>query len=279
MLHHPLRSSLLLVLTTLLVWSAGSQLHADYYQYRLFTVEWLVDNSDVIAVLWDKDEGGTAEIRNIKGDAKRLSPLQKVSRDGYDIWDPPSGGPVRLVFVRGKSELLQEVMLSRIVTNNGDPTVREIIYGVDEYGNLLLSETALFQAIAARLKIGPGHFSRIHRSATWVKRFGPRGAAVHAPSDFPLETSESTYVMIVPFTTERRDHFIQILKNGNALERVQAIKELVRFDDEKALNAIREATLSDNATPAFCPHWGTAPFIPCTAKSVQKAAKKALESR
>jgi hypothetical protein len=130
---------------------------ADLNQHCIRTTEWLVDNSTVIAVVREPHHGAGGKstvLRTLKGDATQIVwPLKESPFDGYDYYGPPSHGPVRLVFVRETSELLAGVKLGRGQVH--EPRIHDVLYGVTQYGQLLLTESDLFAAIAAQLRCPP----------------------------------------------------------------------------------------------------------------------------
>ena len=188
---------------------------------------------------------------------------------------------MRLLFVRGESELLQAVKLVRPITmgSSNDLSIENLAFGISQYGSLLLTENLFLEAIRARIQAGPGHppakppSERTREGTTFLQ----------APKDFPFETTQQTIMLVVPFTTERRDHFIKILQTGNAAARIMAITELAYFDDEKATQAIRQASKVTKVTPAFSlGGWNTLPGkvnLPITAQEVRAAAQAALAEK
>lgn len=215
-----------------------SDAHADLNQLRIRTIEWLVDNSDVIAIyrFGDEQRRDAKLLRVLKGDAKTLKhPLLPTEFDGYHHLEIDSDGSMRLCFVRGDNELLEEIALDRepIIDT---PTFGRLLYGVTQYGQLLHSQQALFQRIDRRIESGPGKPVRPNQ-----RRHHARASGIEASADFPLESSGKTYVLIVPFNEERRDHFCRLLQVGDASQRIAAINELRNFDDAKAIRAIRDA--------------------------------------
>jgi hypothetical protein len=215
------------------------------------TIEWLTDNSDVIFVARVEPDSRLTNgriLRVLKGDHRTLTqPLGFSKFDGYHYYAPIASGPIRLRFVRGTSELLHEIDLARSQITDDFPTLHRILFGIDQYGELLRSQKDLLDRVVSRLKVGAGDALPVH--SVWPHARERSG--VEAPQDFPLETNGVTYVLIVPFTEERRDHFLEVLRTGNAIERQRAIHELKQFDDKKAYDAIRAAASDENVTRAF----------------------------
>jgi len=288
----------------------SSKLYADYNVSKIRTVEWLVDNSDVIVVVLGGNEECKGEpatiVQTLKGDASNIVyPLQKSSGgQGFSRWEPNSRGPARLVFIRGKFELLQAIKLARPIPNlnveRNAINVGRRTFGVSQYGDLLLTETALFDAIVLRLKRRRGQTLTAKKSSEGILRGSDhvlihppdrkrtplvtlrvrRNFLVPAPDDFPFETTDETYFLIVPFTVERRDHFMRVLQTGNASARILAITELSYFDDEKATQAIRDVLTCTEVSPAFKPGiWSHNKKLEVllTTEDVRAAAKRALD--
>ncbi len=285
-----LRALLTLTAGALLAYFSATPLLADYNSSNIRTVEWLVDRSDVIAVLAADEKGGDKAERVVhafKGDAGRMvMPLIEVREDNAVYYGPNGSGAARLVFVRGESGLLQAVELARRVPGDFVPDLRDVWFGVDQYGELLLSEASLLKAVAARVEAGPGEPLPMDRRTKTNQRLGAAhpwgGAAIAAPADFALETTNETYRLVVPFTVERREHFQQVLQTGTAPARIRAIAELSLFDDKAAADAIRNATKAKDVVPAFRPGmWEGSgrSDIWVTAEDVRKVAQDSLMPR
>lgn len=246
---------------------------ADLYVYRIKTVEWLVDNSDVIAVVRDSgDVAGTRPVilSAMKGNSDSIKwPLQN-DKSGSEVYGPKSDGPVRLIFVQGNSTLLAAVALGRELPIL-KPTIHDIFYGVTQYGDLILTPSRLLQAVQTRIHTGPG------KPLAHKPQSSTADDAAWAPAEFPLEASDEIYLLIVPFTIERRDHYIQVLRTGDATARIQAIHELSRFaDDETAVLAIRQATGITGVLPSYRYSRDRKFVEALTSADVRLAAKKAL---
>lgn len=242
---------------------------ADLYQYYILTAEWLVDNSDLIVVVRGGEEATTRGevVRTIKGNPQDLHwPLKPLDWGGYSEYAPPADGPLRLLFVRGSSELLGAVQLHRQTI--GTPTIHETLYGVTHHGKLLLSESDLMQAIAARQQARrPPPVSRKSES-THFRRSG-----IDAAHDFPLECGDETFVLVVTFDTARRDHYIKQLETGDAARRIHAIRELSQLNDAQARQAIEAATRCEDVAPSHFYRWDTSAQA---TENVRKAAQQAL---
>ena len=249
---------------------------ADLYQSCIRTVEWLVDNSDIIVVVRDTPDAAGKNptvIRTLKGDASKLKwPLKKAPVGGYTYYGPPSGGTVRLIYVRGTSELLQSVKLGR--KRPSAAKVHDLLYGVTQYGKLLLNQSDLFSAITTQLKARRATPVARKKDSPHFKRSG-----IEASPNFPLEQSDDTYVLIVSFTTARRDHFIKQLKTGDAVERLHAIHELSQLIDAKAKRAIKDAATCKNVTPSYKFTWAGEVVKELTAEDVRKKARRVLAGK
>ncbi len=100
----------------------------------LYSVEWLVDESNVILIAEYADEVTDVKpkiLRTLKGQQEVVQwPLTKaILRAG--ALQPDSAGRIRLLFIRGTAELLQSVKLNRDYTR--EPSIREAFLG---YPNL-----------------------------------------------------------------------------------------------------------------------------------------------
>ncbi|WP_166826752.1 hypothetical protein [Thalassoroseus pseudoceratinae] len=214
---------------------------ADLNQYRLRTIEWLVDNSDTIGVFQVDETKPPAVLHTFKGDAANIEyPLAPPKFDGYLYFSRMVEGPIRLRFIRGTSELLEEIEIGRRSPIDF-PTLLDVYYGVTQYGNVVLSERVLLETLSGRLRAKTGPTIDPNPRVAHARKSG-----VVAHSDFPLESGGETFVLIVPFTTERRDYFIKMLKDGPAAEKIRAIRELRIFDDPLSRQAITEATRLDS---------------------------------
>lgn len=269
-------ASLSFVLVAMAGWTAIVNVgRADISQFCLRSTEWLVDNSDIIAVVREPGKGKGDQhtvLRTLKGDADRIVwPLKGSRFDGYEYYEPPSNGVVRIVFVRGSSELLQAVSLGRYHMNA--PAIREVLYGVTEYGQLLLTESDLFRTIDARLRSPPAQPVFRKKNSRHYDRSG-----IEASSDFPLGCADEEYVLIVSFTVARRDHYIKVLESGDAAERIHAISELSQLIDEAARNAIRKASVANDVPVAY--QWNSEHAVRVlTGAEVRTRAKQAMVTK
>lgn len=262
-----------LVGVMLSILSAGPQsANADLYQIYVQTIEWLTDNSDVIAVV--SSENGHREVQHVfKGDPATFSKkLIPSNRHGYTYFAPQKEGKSRLLFVRGQSELLEEIGLGRNEIYEDVPPLLRVLYGVTQYGQLIMSESDLFKCVEDRIKSGPGTSLPQLKHLPHSERSG-----VTARTDFPLESSDYTYVLVVPFTVERRDHYLEDLRTGDAVTQIRALFELSQFDDPTSRAAIKAATKTSNVRSSL---WRTreAGLTMLTSKDVVNAAKKSLKS-
>lgn len=250
----------------------GAAASADLYQVRIQTVEWLVDNSDVIAVFHVAEDGRFAKtFKVLKGDAQTVSfPLKPTDQGGYQYLKQPVSGEIRLCFIRGRKELLQEVDLAREALTNG-PSLSRVTYGVSQYGEILLTQRALFQSIIERVKSGPG--ISVKRND---RRIQARASGVDASWTFPLESGDHTYVLIVPFTRQLRDHYLEQLNTGTASERIDAIRVLANFADSASWEAIRKAAGRKDVVADF--HFFPNGMAQTGLMDVQDAVREALRS-
>jgi hypothetical protein len=266
-----------MLLTTLVFWIAGAaSVKADLNIYCIRSIEWLVDNSEVIAVVRESEDDERDEptvLRTLKGDVSRIKwPLKKSPHDGLSYYGPPSDGPVRLVFVRGTSELLGGVKLGRWRYSRDAGKIYDVWYGVTQYGDLLLTESDMFRAIDAQLRVGPSQPIERKKDSLFYERSG-----IEAPRTFPLEDVNETYVLIVPFNVARRDHYLSVLRTGDAAERIHAIHELSQLIDQKSLDAIREATRCGNVMPAYEFRWSDRSVHELTANDVRRTVNAVLQ--
>ena len=224
----------------------------DLNQYMVRTTEWLVDHSSVICVarFGDKEQESTDEVlASIKGDTSTLKwPLKKPPFDGYLYYGPRTGGTVRLLFIGDNQELLQSVELGKHPVDS--PTLHDVFYGVDQYGNVHLTESSLMGSIRQQMKARPSKVVTRRKTSPHFDRSG-----IEAPPDFPFENGGETFVLVVDFTEKRRDHFMEQLKTGDCAERLHAIKELSQLDDSKAYAAIEAATQTSGTSPSYSFDW------------------------
>lgn len=261
--------SVVLVVTTLV----SSRAKADLDTRIMYSIEWLVDESDTIVIVRDPQnpgEGNPKVIKCIKGnEASIVWPLTliKTRWPDYKNCVPPSDGPVRLLFIRGSSLLLQEVSLGRKRAipairwseffSKHDPIpiagISQTLYGVTQFGDLLLTESSLFEAIEARLKSvrvpikarpDGGNVYALN-SVDFGMSEGKIFAWSNASDEFPLNHSDEHYSIIVPCDTHRRDYYLNQLKNGFVSEKRSAIRQLGAMMDTEAHAAIRVAVKSD----------------------------------
>lgn len=164
-------------LFSLMVWffaaTASDNAMADLDSRIMYSIEWLVDESDTIVVVRDAPNQADAlpeVIKCIKGNAASIKwPLTPMTTRWPDYKNcvPPSTGSVRLLFIRESSLLLQAVSLGRpgdipaigwtefFTHHEGVPLagIHSTLYGVSQFGDLLLTESSLHAAIDARLKL------------------------------------------------------------------------------------------------------------------------------
>lgn len=175
--------------------------------------------------------------------------------------------------MRGTSTVLDAVALDREVPIS-TPSIRDVPYGVTQYGDLILTPSDLLHLAQTRVRTGPGTALAHGSNSSPADRGG-----VWAPSDFPLETSDESYLLIVPSTVERRDHYIEVLRTGDATSRIQAIRELSRFVDQKSVAAIHEAKDVREVMPGCRYSWERQCVEVLTSEDVRLAAKNALDQQ
>lgn len=226
----------------LLIVIVSSVLHcgtalADYNQMLLLSTEWLVANSDVVAIVRSSpgSEEGPEAVTFFKGDETKLTANfdeKKYTGDGYFIFQPSDGGKVKIVFFSEEKGLLQSVQLDR--DNVADFEFLDNWYGVDEFGRLLMTQSELFHSVGKEIQRDNGKpVSRIPRAPF------RSNSAVEARKEFPMETTSETFVIVVPFDEHRRDAVINLAVTGTGFERKDAIRELSFNDDEKSVQAIK----------------------------------------
>ncbi len=199
---------------------------------------------------------------------------------------------MRLLFVRvvqGRGELLQSVSVERggslgTVSKSTHPGykpyprlgVETKLYGVTQFGELLLTETQLFRAISKRmnttrepLNLRPGCGQHLGGNGTLPARY--------APEQFPLNNDDEVYYQVVPYDTSRRDHFLSQLQNGDAAEKIYAIRELAVFSDDSAEQAIEAAADCSEARDVFHFEKTSGEVVTLTAADVRNAAKAELQ--
>ncbi len=257
---------------TLLYFSMVHLASADLNQYLIRTTEWLVDHSSVVCVadFTDTEVGAPRILHVFKGDVNGVRwPLKEPKFNGRHYLEPPANGTVKLLFIGKRNELWQTVGLAR-----QQPTyvrnIRDVFYGVDQYGNVHLTESSLFRGV--RTQIAKQKSASVSRR----RHCHAKVSGIEAPAYFPLEGSEETYVLVVDFNVERRDHFVARLKDGNVAERIHAIKELAGLDDPVAVSAIKTATHVSSVQPSFVYDWHDKIVREQSDETVRNSAKKAL---
>ncbi len=238
----------------------------------LYSVEWLVDESNVILVAEYADEETDTNpkvLRTLKGQQEAVQwPLTKAIRRA-DALLPDSAGRFRLLFIRGNAELLQSVKLNRGYTQ--EPSIREAFLGISQFGTLFLSETDFLRAIKQRIR-GP-RTAPVARYRN-IYEIKPEEGWITSTSEFPLETGEDYFSIMVPSDEERRDYFLQQLEEGNVQEKTTALYELASFKDERSAEAIVKAMKCDYAESVH-----TFPSEPDDAKWVRTLATSIHEGR
>lgn len=284
----------------ILIVLGASASHGEEREYGMLSIEWLVDESDVIAVVRVKQSPKEYTVlRTIKGKPESIdwSVVRFEKRVGF--FEPPSlgsfreddGERARLLFVRGKGELLQSVSLERSdfiesVNKTTHPDykpyprlgVETKLYGVNQFGELLLSESKLFRAIEDRMKTV---CEPVLLRAGVGKYLGGEGelSARYADDSFPLNNDDEIYYLVVPYDTGRRDYFLSQLLNGDAAEKLYAIRELAVLKDEVAWKAIEQAATCNEAAEVFHFDKNSGEVVAWTAADVRVAAQAELKKR
>lgn len=248
--------------------------HGDLNQYMVRTTEWLVDHSRVICMAqFDEEESISSGkvLTAIKGDASTVKwPLKEPHFDGYYYYGPPARGTVRLLFIGDNQELWQAVEIGRYPINS--PTLHDVFYGVDQYGKVHLTESSLIGSIRAHMNARPTNAVTRRKTSPHFGRSG-----IEAPPDFPFENGGETFVLVVDFTEQRRDYYLEQLKDGDCAERLHAIRELSQLDDPKAFAAIEAATRASGVEPSYSFHWSGRRVHVQTDELVRAAASEALK--
>ncbi len=284
----------------LLIGSLSASLQADTTTIGMLSIEWLVDESDVIAIVKSTENPSAHRVAKIiKGNAASIdwSKLQTQKREHF--FEPPGQNlrpsvntPVaRVLFIRGQRELLQAVRLERdgyigAIDKAAHPDykpyprrgVESNLYGVTQFGELLLTEPKLLQAIENRMK---AVHEPVKLRAGVDKHLGKDGSlpARYAAELFPLNNDDEVYYLVVPFDSSRRDYLLNQLAIGDAAEKLYALNELSIFDDEKARQAIERAVDCQTATEVFHFDKGSGQVVAWTAADVRAAAKAVATSR
>lgn len=240
----------LLLLSSLLAPHA----RADLNICKMYSVEWLVDTSDAIAIVrFDSDEGfvNPQVVKTLKGDSKALRWPMSPVEDKATYLKSQAGGKLRLLFVRGQSALVQSIQLARH-RDDSSPSVFGTIYGVTQYGELLLSESSLYKGIEQRLRAAKTNsVARMRKDTSSLSADKFPIVLGATPWTFPLENAGEMYLIRVPSDEDRRDHFLELLKDGDSVEKIFAIEELSRMRDLKAHAAVRAATQCERATTIY----------------------------
>jgi hypothetical protein len=275
-LSHPLqrgRKTLSSLLFWLVLGFISERAMADLDTRIMYSVEWLVDESDTIVIVRDSqnpEQNNPNVIKCIKGKVDSivwpLTPLLTRWPD-YKNCVPPSAGPVRLLFIRKSSLLLQSVSLGRNKTipaigwneffTQHDPIpiagIHSTLYGVTQYGDLLLTESALYAAIENRMKMPRTPIQvRTHAYAINEQnsleadlKESDKFAYSSTTDQFPLNHTDEIYSIIVPSDTHRRDYYINHLQSGIVFDKISAVNELAAMMDPLAQAAVRAAMQSD----------------------------------
>ncbi|MFO0941765.1 MAG: hypothetical protein U0930_13495 [Pirellulales bacterium] len=242
-------------LTLLLLALLGQSTYADLNVYKMYSIEFLVDTCDAVCVArLDREDSQDHPqiVRMIKGDSSNIRlPLTPVGPDPTFL-----GGAcqskLRLFFVRKKSELVHSIDLARRKDINSSPSIYSTLYGVTQYGELLLTESSLFKCIEDRL--GAEKTKPIPNRRTYQMKFAVPGETVNlgeTAENFPLANDSEMYTLVVPSDTARRDYFLELLKKGDAVEKIFAIGELSSLRDAESEAAVRAAVQIQNVRTIY----------------------------
>ncbi|QDU90847.1 hypothetical protein Pla175_42600 [Pirellulimonas nuda] len=253
----------------------------DYNWYGIPTVEWLVDNSDIIAIVEHED----ADLRvlvALKGDGEAIGSDLRPPETRVSWRIPPKGGKQRVVFVSEGSLLLGEIGIGRPLSMVTKQSMHGSSYGVTQFGRVLLTASELIDAINDRIQASPP--VELPESSRTPWRPGPelieeQGLMVRADIQFPFESTDELFSLLVPRTLEWREHYVQQLRNGDACERIHAIHCLSKLADKRSLDEIDVALSVKDVAPGFRPYWSSSnEKTMLIAEDVQSAAKSALDS-
>ena len=262
---------------------------ADLNVYKLYSIEWLVDTSDVIAIVRFDHEQGFANpkiVRVFKGDVDRIQfPVAIESNDHLHLH---GAGKLRMLFVRGKSELLESISLGRPRDSNHLGLIRPgcddlnaisaSLYGVTQYGGLLLSESELYACVRARIgatKTDTIPWRNVYKTLDVKETYHVHHGST--PVTFPLENDHESYCLRVPMDMDRRDHFLRLLKDGDAAEKLFAITELRHFRDESAESAIRDAQHCTEVVTVYSYRSAYSDVVELNAQTVCESATRAIQ--
>ncbi len=235
---------------------------ADLYVTPIRSVQWLVDHSATICVAQYEPDMPTAG--SADGPAPRVTKVLKGTGDAVrfplrthrvgEYWRPPHRGfASRLLFVSAEGELLAAVGLNRPTPHANRPpadapALREVVYGVSEYGDLYLTEPDLFRAILRHLARPP---ARLLRAVDERNRTPGAPQKVWPGPDFPLDTQENLHQIVVDFHVARRTHYLTQLETGDLGERLEAVSQLALIDDVGARDGLRAAARDAVVPPPF----------------------------
>lgn len=257
--------------------SLASQAVADLEGRHIGSIEWLVDNSDVVAIVKYPQEGNQGlptVVRALKGDEKRLDRPLEYPPYSRSFPSFSSNGSASLIFVQGSSKLLAEIAIARPTPEGYSPKIEDIYYGVTQYEEVLLTQSAFLRAVASRIQSGPGQvLPSKHKYHEDQHNF-----VLRPKQGFPIGAAEVDYTIIVSLSVELRDHYIEVLKTGDASDRIHAIDVLVAFDDEAAVQAIRDATQCRDVSASYGNDYGSGSLDILTTEDVKARARHALDS-
>lgn len=255
----------------------ASRSNADLNMYKIYSVEYLVDISDAILIARFDNEDGYVNpkiVKIIKGNSKDLAwPLFPEEGDAtFMSWI--GKGKERLLFVRGHSQLVQAIGLARQKSINQTDLYRTV-FGVTQYGELLLTESSLYKCIDERLRATKTPIIPSRRN--YSMRSGLAVVYGETSEDFPLTNDSEIHCLVVPSDENRRDHFLEMLKNGDAVEKMFAIGALSSFKDAQSEAAVRNSIQCDSSTTVFRGGIFTQEIHESYVKTIRNTAAKAVE--
>lgn len=223
---------------------------ADYNSYGVLTVEWLVDNSDTILIAREDGEEGTESVVEvIKGDGSSFegklpeASAEQMGLSRGSFRQPPQSGKFKLHFIK-QGARLQSVGLGRDVRMERELHLGSIWYGVTQFEQVFLDPSSFLQAIRQRVRSRPSE-----EQVESMKGRKQPTLSVQASVNFPFETTDELFGLVVPRTHEWRDHYLQVLSSGDAIQRMDAITKLKAFADLRSRDAIQAAADSTEDVP------------------------------
>lgn len=228
-------------------------------EYRCIrSIEWLIDNSDVIVIARYKsaDDDSPEIVHSFKGkEADVLFPLARFETWEIKTLDPSSNGLNRVLFIRGNSQLLSQIDIVRSSKNQPIGWAYKMVYGITQYGNAIMTEGELFTAIQNRVSKPPKSKDLGSLRTAFLHESDLPGAFVGGPPGFFLNHDDWWFFVEVPFNEERRNYFLELAKSSvHPREIIWAIDELRYFEDDGTAKSAIEEIVKDRSrklVPAF----------------------------